>query len=496
MKNKTKALVAVLALSLLLPACNQTDTPSTTTTQPVSTTEPAVVTTAAPEDVFEPTGEKYNTTFNLLVGGNTGSADRAFQDFSEMDASERNVLDEAIYRKNAAVEELYGIELNVMADTGSKSQVLVKLQTAYNSGSPDYDAAIVSAYDAIPLATGGCLYELGSLDTINLDNSWWDQRANTDLKIHDMMFFTTGDITYWDDTQQNAVSFNKQVKEDLNITDDFYQLVKDGEWTLEALAKYAKLATEDLNADNVMDMEDKFGIITWDDSVYAVLNGGGEHVVTREDDGSLTLTLTGSEKIVDLMSKYTDICFGGDAINYQRYTSTGAINMFSTNRALFFLGRMSTLDHFRDMETDYGILPYPKYDSAQEEYHTMSSPYHSTFFCVPASAIDPEMSGAVLEAYAYYGKEYMTPAYYEKTLTGQYFRDEDSLEMLELMAETRSYDIGFYVQPANINKELIFLFRKGSKDFASTFESYREAANAALVALDESYEELASMWDK
>ena len=168
--------------------------------------------------------------------------------------------------------------------------------------------------------------------------------------------------------------------------------------------------------------------------------------------------------------------------------------MFSSNRALFFLGRLQSLDNYRDMETDYGILPYPKYNADQEEYYTTPSPYHMTFACVPMMTGDPEKSGAVLEALAYYGKEYMTGAYYDTTLTGQYFRDEDSVATLELMAETRSYDIGFYIQPANINKELIFLFRKGSTDFVSTFDSYKSAAQTALAEVNEKYKEAADVW--
>ncbi len=504
MFNMKKAITLALCAAMLLStmalfACGEKEPVNTSGSDPVSDTTPASTedTTEAtdPVDVFTPVEQKYEGDFNLLVSGKASDCNVEFKDFSALDEGyEKTQLEEAVYRKNAAVEELYGIHLNVIEDMGGSNQGYQKLLTAATAGSSDYDAAIIAAYDAIPLATADALYELGSIESLHLNNSWWDQRANGDLKIHDVLFFATGDITVWDDMQQNVVGFNKQVKADHNIEDDFYEVVADGKWTLEALATYAKEVTEDLNQDGKYDMTDKFGIITWDDSTYAVFGGSGEKVVTVGDDGELSLTLTGSERIVDVMTKYTNICFGGDAINYQRYTSKEAITMFSTNRALFFLGRLQSLDNYRDMETDYGILPYPKYDADQEEYYSMPSPYHMTFVCVPVMAGDPEKSGAVLEALAYYGKEYMTGAYYDTTLTGQYFRDENSVATLELMAATRTYDIGFYVQPGNINKELIFLFRKGSTDFVSTFDSYKDAATAALAQVNEKYKEAAEVW--
>ena len=62
------------------------------------------------------------------------------------------------------------------------------------------------------------------------------------------------------------------------------------------------------------------------------------------------------------------------------------------------------------------------------------------------------------------------------------------------MAATRAYDLGLYIQPANINKELIYMFREGSKDFASTFAGHADAANAALAQTDAAFSLAAETW--
>ena len=477
---KTKKLAALLAAAMLaasLAACGETPTPAVTDAS-VESTAPI---TEAPE--FVPADADLSGEFTMLLSGNAPDTNVAFKTFDESDATSRTQLDEAVFRRMKAVEELYGVKFNFVEDFGTAGSAKAKLIVAATAGDSDFDAAAVAAYDAIPLATAGALQELNGIEGLTLDADYWDARAARDLTVHGQLFATTGDIDFWDDMQQNVIAFNKQVKADLNIEENFYALVEDGAWTLDALASFAKHATEDLNSDGVYDMSDKFGLITWDDSIYAVFEGSGERVVRVGDDGSLTLTLVGSERIVDVLTKYTDFCFGGDAINYQRHTAKEAMDMFAGNRALFLCGRLQSLDGYRDMETDYGILPYPKYDTAQEDYHTVASPWHMTLFAVPTAA-DGERAGAVLNALAYYGKTYMTGAYYDKTLTGQYFRDEDSLATLERMAATRAYDLGLYIQPANINKQLIYMFREGSKDFASTFAGYADAANAALAQTD------------
>lgn len=483
--KKLFALLLCVCLLAVLAACGEkpagTDAPGTEA--PVST---------EPVSEFVPTGKTYaDAEFNILVAG-MSKANYAFKDFTDAEG-ELNALDQAVYKKNAAVEELYGVK--ILAEESPKNGLKL-ISTAVMAGDTPYDAAFVAAYDAVPLAIGDNLYELGSIEGLHLENSYWDQKANEQLSFKGCRFFTTGDISYWDDMQQNVVAFNKGVKNTVNIADDFYALVDEGKWTQDALASYAKLVTEDLNADGNMDMSDRFGIITWDDSIYAIFEGSGEQVVTVDDAGKLNLTLTGSERIINVLSKYTDICFGGDAINYQRYTANEAIAMFSSNRALFFLGRLQSLDNYRDMETDYGILPYPKYDETQKEYHTVASPYHMTFVCVPKIVESVGMSGDVLEALAYYGQQEMTPAYYEKTLTGKYFRDPDSEATLSLMSQTRAYDFGLYIQPANINKELIYLFREGAKTFASTFDSYKSAATTALDEMSTAYTAAAAAWNK
>ena len=53
-------------------------------------------------------------------------------------------------------------------------------------------------------------------------------------------------------------------------------------------------------------------------------------------------------------------------------TGLGRIRTFGNNRTMYLNGPFTSALSYRAMETDFGIIPYPKYDEAQQNYLTMS----------------------------------------------------------------------------------------------------------------------------
>ena len=52
-------------------------------------------------------------------------------------------------------------------------------------------------------------------------------------------------------------------------------------------------------------------------------------------------------------------------------------------------------------------------------------------------------NGMILEDMSFYSMELVRPAYFEKTLSGKIARDEDSIEMLEIITQSVAYDPAF-----------------------------------------------------
>ena len=443
----------------------------------------------ASSDKYEPSGTDYNgADFVVLVS----NKDSAVVNMFEYKEDDRTVLNSAIHRKNESVKADYNVSFSFEFDQVAKNGATNMLK-AYQSDSLDYHLSYISADSVVGLATQGVLYDLNKLDGINLANSWWDQRANIDLSINGQMYFTTGDIDVWDDMQQFIMMFNRSLfteKVDGTTVDDLYSLVEDGKWTYDKFYELGRGVTDDSNGDNKMDHEDTWGMITWDDTIYSVFSSTGAKVVKNENN-TLSLGMIGDERSINCMTEYTEWT-AQNAYNYSRDgNGTKAIKMFQEDRALFFMGRLSSLNHYRDMQSDFGVLPVPKY-TEEDDYYVTVSPYHTSMVCTLSTEAQATMRGEIIESCAYYGAMECTPAYREKMLEGTNIRDEGSLMTLKLCATNRIYDIGFYISPGKIQGQLIILYRKWGTEYASTYEQYRSAAEQDIASVASAYAKLAN----
>ena len=68
-----------------------------------------------------------------------------------------------------------------------------------------------------------------------------------------------------------------------------------------------------------------------------------------------------------------------------------------------------------------GILPYPKYDTEQEDYISLD---WGGLMGVPGTIVNTEMVGAVIELLAYESADTVIPAYYDVLLSGKLARDD------------------------------------------------------------------------
>lgn len=80
---------------------------------------------------------------------------------------------------------------------------------------------------------------------------------------------------------------------------------------------------------------------------------------------------------------YEELWAGADTSGYEDMWQY-ARSFFSTDHALFCAGNAYLTSEFRNMESDYGILPYPKYNEAQEQYYSTVDCLAS-IFAIPAT---------------------------------------------------------------------------------------------------------------
>ena len=111
----------------------------------------------------------------------------------EIYAAELNdeVINDSVFNRNAIVES----KLNCYILEDKKSAIHEIVKTNFNSGIDDYDVYMPMMNDSIAIAADGLLADLTTLEGINLDGDWWDQRANKDLTINGKLYFSTMSIS-------------------------------------------------------------------------------------------------------------------------------------------------------------------------------------------------------------------------------------------------------------------------------------------------------------
>ena len=138
----------------------------------------------------------------------------------------------------------------------------------------------------------------------------------------------------------------------------------------------------------------------------------------------------------------------------------------------------------RDCEVEYGIVPYPKWDEAQESYNGYDI---SAFISIPSSVGDPEMVGKTLEMLNYYSETLVLPTYYNISLNMKSVRDEESIAMLDLIFNDIYCDAGrTYFGLDNTSMfNLVYsishyVYKKGTGEFASFYAKNEKGAQKCL----------------
>ena len=485
MKRKIPAAILAACLLFCLASCGE-KTPAVTSGDTTAET----VETA----LKVPTADYGGHTFNFLSAGYITYNDFDFEEESSMP------LPNAQYKRRRKVEEDFGVTIKETLDNSYPTASVtagpgyMSLITAYTAGDAEYDAALIAGYDVSGLAYVGALYDMASIDTLDLTNSWWDQNANESLTLKGVTFFTTGDITCSDNDAVNIIVFNKALQQQYGL-ENFYDAVDDGTWTLDKFGTLARQVTEDLNQDGQMDQNDRFGLICWDDSICAIVSAAGQRCCIINGSGEMELTLY-NESTLSALENYMQLVNDKTHTFVYKRVMSDATSIWLNNQGLFWTTRIDVVPRFRNMDSDFGILPYPKLTETQTDYYSCLAPWNSQFICVPVVQEDVSRTGVLLEALGYYGQQTVLPAYYDVNLVGQSSRDEESEAMLDIIFGNVVYDIGYIYRVGPYNKELIYMLRAGDTSFASRYDSLLGKAETTLKTINTAYSMAVADWQK
>lgn len=469
-----RKLPLILALALIagMTSCGGEPSAAPETTPPEVTTEPASETSPLklPEMTFE------GKELRFLTRSHT--TDKVVRYYSEVMSTEENgeTMNDAVYRRTMAIEDKYKVKL--VSDISD--DVTATFTNSFLAGDDNWEVINGGFSKMISVAVnGGYFADLGSLPYIDLENPWWDGRVANDLSIAGKKFVAIGAMNTWSDSHTYAVIFNKELAEQYNV--DAYGMVDRNEWTLDNFASLLKGVTNDLDGNGEFDENDRYGACSETFNFLVHMTGCGAQIMTHDKNGIPEYDF--DERFYSAAEKVTSMMTGGDCLIAENFKYkepdpwTNIIRKnFRAGNSLFYVGGIEQLLIFRDLETDIGLLPSPKFDAKDDYAHTFSVSWASAM-AIPEICAEKEMAAYLLEAMNYQSSITDSVDYFDIVLSRKAMRDEDSIRMLEIIRSSRT--MNFEYAFAFLNLRGIYNSTLNAKDTSSLASSIASALPAA-----------------
>ncbi len=412
--------------------------------------------------------------FGILYAGGFKSEIVEEEQSSENANSNSMVISEAVHNRNSLLEDRCNLTLAYITKDDIGSSV------RNEAAAPTGDFVLIDANlrdTATTLAVGGLLSDWVDMG-IDLEGEWWDS-GTADFVLADSVFFMSGSHNFADDNVTYALIFNKDMwKTHENTIPNPYTTVREKKWTLDHFNTVIQGISSDSDGDGNYDELDTYGFaVTWEYGNTFFIGADLRYVINDETVDEPTLFLADSsqmEKALNVLDLACSIFHDNNAA----YRIPGGeeakgLTAFKENRVLFYSEVVSYLTTLNsEYEGNYGVLPVPKYDEAQEFYRTWTHDSGSTFSVVSSISQDQKtLIGDIIETYVLLSHQYVKPAYYDTVLTSRNLRDADSAEMMDLIFANRVYDMGFYFSQLGFYDCFKSCVNANSSSFASKYKA-------------------------
>ena len=384
-------------------------------------------------------------------------------------------------------------EIQVHSPQWKNGQMCQTIRQGVLSSTEDFQVVVPCLYDGATLAVEDILYNLYSLEGLQIDAPWWNQDFNESMTYAGQLYFSIGDIGLVNKANTAALFFNYELWQKHGLSETYggnpYDLVREGKWTIDVVYEAAKVMSEDLNSDGKIDYSDKYGWSGQLDDMWSIFFGSGEKIAKPDANGYPEITMYNerSTKVMDALQEFVQ----GDeyyvsANDYFGVTSSPVDltrGAFIDGRALFFNDVVGTVARLGDMEAHFGVVPEPKFEESQESHHSLVNPWGSTCFAVPVSVIGEKLNMTVdaLNVLGAASKNTLARDYQETVLSYMKTRDDDSADMINnYILPTRACDIGMVYQWGELDIMLQNMAYNPVGSFASQFESRKSSAETAL----------------
>ena len=380
-------------------------------------------------------------------------------------------LEKAIWERNNKVINEYNVNLKYVPIKDSNEAgvwaagVAEEIERSVSAGSTEYDA--VAPDYCTSVQDKGYFTNLLDLEFEHFDAPWWWDNWNEAFTINGKLNSAVGWLTL--DVVQGieVVYFNPAIMETVFTADNgfgdyesVYDLVYDGDWTLENMKTLGKLATYNVvwsgapGETGAQGDQYVHGTIMHYCGTRGLFVSLGGRFVKYYDDGSpyIELATTTNQGIVDAMGSWMrnnpEVFYTSYSENYghglgQNENPATAAQYFKDGHALFFCYGIRAAEKLASLDMEYGVLPHPTLEGGTD-YKTTT--FGTSFFAIERQRTDEAKAFAsfMLEALNYWSYDIVKPVYYEKTLKLQNVgNDKEAADMIDLAVEGAYLDLGY-----------------------------------------------------
>lgn len=427
----------------------------------------------------------YDEEFVALYCADTFKKGYYFVDPDNRD--EGNDLDDKLYEREIMVEEYLGVDIEAI-DGGDFQAYTGDFKNTVQAGDDTYQLLMTHVYMGISsLISSNFLLDLNELsDSLNLEADYWNSTLMEDLSINGKTFMGYNDFCL---SQTYLVVFNKEMYEPYAATGgDLYSAVRNNEWTLDKMISVASLVedTSDPATRNY-----GFSCFAWVPLSSFVTASDLKIADKDPETGELYVCAAteSTEKLTDLHEKIYALCNADYTYVWgpAGMTKPAEDLKLTTGRVLMSIESTFGLVSYKGEDIKTGILPYPKYDAAQESYQHMN---WNGMLTVSSCIENEKMVGDVIEMLAFYTSDVKT-AFYETLLGSKVANAPEDAEMLDLIWSTTVSDLGLVFSDLSGNMDAMVYFIPQlvtAYDQSETASFLKANAKPANKALERFYE--------
>ena len=384
------------------------------------------------------------------------------------------ILNDSVYRRTRNVEERLNVTLkeNENSDANMPRSLML-------AGDDTYDMYNARCTHALTFWLEGLTVEIPALPHINLDKPYWNKTANESLSLNNRQYVAMGAANIGAYDFIFTLLFNKKLVSDFALESP-YELIKSGKWTIDTMAGMMKAVSSDLNGDGIYDINDRYGYASGTNVTLPAFWVGAGLFAIQKDANDIPYFSAGDQKFLDLFEKVFELTWESDAWfkkpggGTNTNTPETSVELFTGDRALFIDTQVADIKRLRGMETDFGIILYPKYDEKQESHRVRFGFYDA--FIVSRSNPNFERTSAVIEALNSESHKTVMPVYYDMCLKTRSSRDDESEAMLDFIFSNLVVDLGDTVWADRIRDGVFTqMFQQKNKNIASKLESMADS---------------------